>query len=631
MGELDGVEGALGDDAPGEDGAPLAGADAVALSVAMQQAAGDPVLSRSASEYLDEQRRLIQIQIKHFDEERRLGIAAAKRKRYADFMRNALYTCIALLVLGIVIAVVRMTYEAMSDHGLVVEDFTVPSDLAARGVTSQALAADLANRVAAIRAFANGHSLTYSNDVRSDQSATLRVQIPETGISVDELERFLHRWLGHQTVVSGELREEGGDQLTLLLNIPGADPIVVNGLDTDLGGLVQTSAEKAFAAFDPVNDVIYLLNTGRRVEAYSAASRYAHSLSVAAPGTDRATAYALLATADWDERRMLSESGIAIDTDPRLMVGWMEAARESAFLGHDEATVDFARKGLGTKRRDQPPSQQGANSWLIAGEHAFIDQATGDFGALRSDYEIYDRRLSMPVTDSYGERAQVAALLHDEATARQQLGLALAAGPLDLTVLEARWDVSAAAADWTAALETAKALVADQEAQVSKAPSPEFAGRPELLLETQYRPWLAYAEAMTGNIASATALIAQTPNDCYVCVRTRANVAAAAHDAATADHWFAEAVRQAPDLPMAYFEWGEALLARGDLAGAARELAMAHDKGPHFADPLKVWGDVLARQGKTKEALEKYEESLKYAPNWQQLKEARESAARQKT
>ena len=45
----------------------------------------------------------------------------------------------------------------------------------------------------------------------------------------------------------------------------------------------------------------------------------------------------------------------------------------------------------------------------------------------------------------------------------------------------------------------------------------------------------------------------------------------------------------------------------------------ANQRRPHWADPLKAWGDVLVKQGKTKEA-------LKYAPNWKQLKEAREAA-----
>jgi predicted negative regulator of RcsB-dependent stress response len=46
---------------------------------------------------------------------------------------------------------------------------------------------------------------------------------------------------------------------------------------------------------------------------------------------------------------------------------------------------------------------------------------------------------------------------------------------------------------------------------------------------------------------------------------------------------------------------------------------------------LKAWGDVLLKQGKTREALRKYDDALKYAPNWKELKEARRAAAKQKT
>src|ERR1700682_3774996 len=52
---------------------------------------------------------------------------------------------------------------------------------------------------------------------------------------------------------------------------------------------------------------------------------------------------------------------------------------------------------------------------------------------------------------------------------------------------------------------------------------------------------------------------------------------------------------------------------------------------PHCADPPKAWGDVLAKRGKIKDALAKYDAALKYAPNRKQLKEAREAAAKQKT
>jgi hypothetical protein len=40
---------------------------------------------------------------------------------------------------------------------------------------------------------------------------------------------------------------------------------------------------------------------------------------------------------------------------------------------------------------------------------------------------------------------------------------------------------------------------------------------------------------------------------------------------------------------------------------------------------------VLVKQNDAKDALAKYDEALKYAPNWKQLKEAREAAAKLKT
>jgi tetratricopeptide (TPR) repeat protein len=85
-----------------------------------------------------------------------------------------------------------------------------------------------------------------------------------------------------------------------------------------------------------------------------------------------------------------------------------------------------------------------------------------------------------------------------------------------------------------------------------------------------------------------------------------------------------------PDLPAGYYSWGVALARHGDLAGAEAKFRDANRRGPHWADPLKAWGDLLVKQGKTKEALARYNAALGYAPNWKQLKEARDFAAQQK-
>jgi cyclopropane fatty-acyl-phospholipid synthase-like methyltransferase len=71
-----------------------------------------------------------------------------------------------------------------------------------------------------------------------------------------------------------------------------------------------------------------------------------------------------------------------------------------------------------------------------------------------------------------------------------------------------------------------------------------------------------------------------------------------------------------------------ALVRHGDLAGSIAKFKDAHRRGPHWADPLKAWGDVLVKQRRAKDALVKYDEAFRYAPNWAALRSAREMAAK---
>jgi len=58
---------------------------------------------------------------------------------------------------------------------------------------------------------------------------------------------------------------------------------------------------------------------------------------------------------------------------------------------------------------------------------------------------------------------------------------------------------------------------------------------------------------------------------------------------------------------------------QGDLDGAIAKFESAHRKGPHFADPLEMWGEALMAKNRSDLALAKFEEADKYAPNWGRL------------
>ena len=51
------------------------------------------------------------------------------------------------------------------------------------------------------------------------------------------------------------------------------------------------------------------------------------------------------------------------------------------------------------------------------------------------------------------------------------------------------------------------------------------------------------------------------------------------------------------------------------LAGATKQMALAHHKGPYFAGAVKGLGDVLVKPGCPVEALARFETALNYAPN----------------
>ncbi|MGH8306408.1 MAG: tetratricopeptide repeat protein, partial [Steroidobacteraceae bacterium] len=54
----------------------------------------------------------------------------------------------------------------------------------------------------------------------------------------------------------------------------------------------------------------------------------------------------------------------------------------------------------------------------------------------------------------------------------------------------------------------------------------------------------------------------------------------------------------------------------GEYKVAIVKFREANQRGPHWCDPLKYWGDALAAQGNYQAAIEKYAEAAKYTPGW---------------
>jgi predicted TPR repeat methyltransferase len=71
---------------------------------------------------------------------------------------------------------------------------------------------------------------------------------------------------------------------------------------------------------------------------------------------------------------------------------------------------------------------------------------------------------------------------------------------------------------------------------------------------------------------------------------------------------------------MAYEMWGEALAPHSALSSAIEKFRAAHERGPHWADPIERWGEASAAQGQFQAAAQKYAEAVTYTPKWGALR-----------
>jgi hypothetical protein len=81
-----------------------------------------------------------------------------------------------------------MIRNAMEAHGVVIDVFQVPPDLAQRGLTGEVIAKQVLDRLTEMAAATSANSARPANSYSSDWGRDLKVEIPETGVSFGELE-----------------------------------------------------------------------------------------------------------------------------------------------------------------------------------------------------------------------------------------------------------------------------------------------------------------------------------------------------------------------------------------------------------------------------------------------------------
>ncbi|HJW41800.1 MAG TPA: hypothetical protein VJ476_11300, partial [Rhizomicrobium sp.] len=586
--------------------------------VAFAAASADPALREELRDYLRRQSDLAAVQIEEAKREDAIRHWGLRVRHVSDVLKLGFELAVAFIVIAIAIGLGVALWQAAHADGLVIESFNVPASMAQKGLTGQVVADKLLDRLIVMQSQADSIRApsTFANDSTSD----ITVQIPDTGVSLGQVVRFLNDWLGKQTHLTGDLYETPSG-MALTVRTDGNPGQTIADKAGTLDGLVDKAAEAVFAQSQPYRFAVYLIGRHRFAEAVAVLR------GLAATGSADDRAWADLGLGNFSSNRgdfgpawAYYRAGQSLDPNlPNFMeslaiVESKNGREEDAYRDTQQARVQIA--GGGDKQ--WTPSAVPTSIRVNASNE---EQLQGDYRAAKAD------NIFAPGTGGNEavlvSSASIDVALHDVAAAQSDLAAldALEADPdAPLATNQNRLGVRALLAaelqDWAGTIRDAEARAVAAQANLAAT-----RGRLDFRISglTGIAPWQAYALARLGRFVEADALLNTMPADCDQCARMQGRVAALQHDWERADRWFALVAARSPDIPFADTDWGQMLLWKGDLDGAIAHFGKAHTIGPKFADPLEMWGEALIAKNRSDLALAKFEEANKYAPNWGRL------------
>ena len=492
---------------------------------------------------------MLHLQAEEMRAEEPYKLSHLRLRRFSDYAKSAFEFSAGLLALALVAGIAFMVWYAAHSDGLVLESFAVPPELAAKGNSGEVLATRLLDKLS------QGQNSTPSQ-TRPGRSLSggfgddIKVEIPETGVSLGELYGFLRRWLGHEAHVGGDVvRTPAG--IAVSVRIDGRNSATYAGAEADLDALMLKAAEHVAEVTQPSRYGTYLsVSTPPRLaESNAVLERAAGDLTLSLD--ERATVLNNIALnhsqlmADARGANAILQQSVALNGDYPIARSNLASSEQN--LGHAEAALAGIPEAIAVLARHAADYYPAVVISLPARLRSLQAQLLGDTLEMESQARIALAAAS-PNNRDLSRRTIALALArrHDSGATRAWLGqMPPPPSPLDQAnrlVLQMQQ---------AAALEQWPAVIAG-EAGTVKAWSelPNYRFDVASIEAARLRALVALAKAKTGDIAGAESLIAATPGDCYDCVRIRGQIASEAKQWARADYWFAKAVQDAPSIPM---------------------------------------------------------------------------------
>jgi tetratricopeptide (TPR) repeat protein len=613
--------GAAAVDPSEELGAAYTGVDPIGVASLGLNASGvDPAVAQELRGFLHEQRELASQQRGVTDKQsalldRRLERAALERQHLEaqnkhlhlqhirDRLRLVLDVGLACFGVALGLLMVWAIWTATRSNSVVVEAFTVPPSFEARGLTGAVVAAQFLDRLQEIQR-RGAPDPTASTRIEDAWSREIRVEVPETGVSLGDIQRFLRSWLGHDVRISGAVVEDA-DALVLTVRGNRVPAQRVTGKAGELDMLITSAAERALGAARPLELLGYLESTSRHAEAAALAGpMLASATAIEAPQILNMWGNALTGLGRWAEALNRYREANRQNADHRRFA--MNEALALERLGREEEAY---RTILPVESSTHGTSTEAARR--RAGFETVMIELLREAPGLHESLQDYARKtgsthflFEMLIAS---QDAIAFALMHDRAGTEFAVEEAErgAMGPVDrIAALQARSTLAHQLGHDAEALADAESALSLEE----RTPEWMVVFPPTVCVAARYAEGAGMPDAAERLLGKAGTFVD--------CASVKAEIAAhrGAWDDAQRD--FAAAVALGPSLPIAYEMWGETLAGHNEPGPAIEKYRAAHERGPHWADPLEHWGEALDAQGQFKAAAEKYAEAFTYAPNW---------------
>jgi len=590
-----------------EEAERIEAADPLALSLALGGASRE-----KADAYLDDQRHHLHEQLKqiHLDIfEKWLGVAL----RLATL-------CVGLAVAG---GLGLMVWDAAHSKGLIIEPFNVPPEMRERGLTGDVIASQMIDKLTRMTKSESSRAVqSYANN----WGENIKVEIPETGVSIGELQRFIKQWLGHDIRISGEVyKTETG--LAVTARTSGEEGATFTGRENDLDSLVQQAAEHIYEVTQPYRYANYLDRNydpkGLQQRVAKATAIY-RRLILGDDPRERAWAWNGLGTIEfnfhYDNRQASYFYRRALATVPDFTIGYYALSARNAGLGQEEDSFRNSMQASLLLHRGPVPDlnpryarsvqlQTDARNRINLGDFAGAIPFAKAGTELPDEFSVLARgNFLSGVLESTIRR-------HDRAATRAFMrDLGWRKMPVNFNTLPLRFWDDLERQDWQ------DMVLFEPQAQklvAATAGTPLYRSRVNAF--NYARGYFAIAHAELGQFRQAEMLVGPIPPDDSRGVRARAIIAELQGQHERANWWFARSEAQTPSLPQTDLWWGQALVKRGQPDAAIEKFKRANKLGPKFADPLEGWGEALMAKNQSHRALEKFAEAEKYAPNWGRL------------